>query len=480
MSELKILTANMIQEAEQAYLGTHSDISLYDLMLEAGTKSGDKICELYSPQKTLILSGPGNNGGDGFVIYQSLKKKGWDISIAVSKEYIPKGEACEKVYSNDAISFDEIDWDQDWLIIDALFGIGLMRDIEGEYHAVIDKTIGYEVISIDMPSGINSDTGAVKGIAINAKYTLTFSRKKVGQMLLPGKAHAGHINRIPMCFDELCDKEKMMELDLSHFQSHFKVQPLDTNKYKKGHLCIITENDYPGAIILAAMAARKSGVGYVSILQPSSKPYDYIQAMPGVVLAEYKDEADIFEYIQARKVSQLLIGPGIKASGRIKSWVVKFCDLKLPLILDAGAITSFKDDLTALNVCLHEKVILLPYEGEMRSLMSFDSKADLLDQSSHFENGHWFVKGNDGLIFSQDQIYCLGEGGTHLAVAGTGDILAGLCGGLIAYFDNVGDVLKCAIWSHKEAGEGYEFSLIPEELPARINYILADVFNFMD
>jgi hydroxyethylthiazole kinase-like uncharacterized protein yjeF len=461
LNQTALLTAAQSQAADYAAIA--AGISAQTLMENAGLAVAGYICELYEPCPATILCGPGNNGGDGRVIARLLQQRGWDVTL------------CELTAWQPALLA------QTGLIVDCLFGTGLNRDITGVARDAI-ATINASpvpVVAVDMPSGIHADSGAVMGIAINAAHTITFTRPKPGQLLLPGRTHAGRLH--------VCDiGVEGGTIAPTHFlntpalwQTHFPYIHADAHKYTRGHALTLGGGiASTGAARLAATAALRIGAGLSSVACDLSSLPVYAASLLAVMTKPFASAAELDALIEDKRLTALLIGPGCGVTDHTRACVLSLLAQGKPCVLDADALTVFQSDPPALFNAITGPTLLTPHEGEFARLFPTEgSKPERAMRATQQSGAAIILKGSDTVIASPDgRIAINANAPPWLATAGSGDVLAGMATGLLAQGMPVFEAACAAVWLHGEAANHFGIGLISEDLLEMLPDILRELY----
>ncbi|WP_421791474.1 NAD(P)H-hydrate dehydratase [Hyphobacterium sp.] len=479
--------------AADAFAVAHG-ISGLTLMEKAGAAVAQATSARWSPRKTLVLCGPGNNGGDGFVAARHLADSGWPVDVA---SLIP-----DKAYSGDAaqmlsqwnglrLSFDEIRVDLYELVIDAVFGAGLSRPISQDIAKIAQKLRlgGIPLVSVDLPSGIHGDRGAIAGTKFSqllgnfaADLTVTFHQPKPAHLLEPSASLCGEIVvadiGIPAGWDE--EIEPVAEINSPEIWLASPVSSAaDTHKHQKGRLCVVSgAPSQTGAARLASIAGLRSGAGLVTLFSPPAAMQVNALHSTAVMLQRFEDVESFLEALDARRASAVVIGPANGVGEATKTRVIAAASRPASLVLDADALTSFEDDADHLFKHLRTNDVLTPHEGEFARLFPelADGRFNKIDQvRSAAERAGCTVllKGADTVIAHPERgVRVNVHASPALATAGSGDVLAGMIGGFLAQ-GHIGFEAACmAAWIHGEAGLRLGAGLIAEDLPDAIPGIL--------
>ncbi len=434
--EYAVLTAGEMIAAERAAFG--NGIPAFALMTRAGEGLANAILAKRKTGTILFLNGPGNNGGDGWVAAELMRRKGWQVFCCALK--IPDGcaalEAYEK-WQGETIDFpgDLSGFD---VIVDALLGTGLVRPVEGTLAMWINaanETSAFKV-AVDIPSGVSSDTGEVLGTAFAADLTVTFSQKKRGHVLMPGLELSGDVDVVDIGIDPVA--ATVFENDPGIWKDKVPHPGKGDYKQTRGHLLVIGgEAGMSGAGRMAARAGLRSGAGLVTTLAPAAALSTYAEKQLAVMSRGYGSHKEFSEAITSGKFSAFVIGPGNGVGEETRGRVLEVLATGKPCVLDADALTSFEDNPNALFKALHDQAVLTPHLGEFRRLWpDLDPEADKITSTQDAAKRAGAVillKGPDTVIAQPDSKTLVNvHASPHLATAGSGDVLAGIIGGFLA------------------------------------------------
>ena len=462
-------------------------ISEDQLMESAGLKVVLAIKKNWKRCRVIILCGPGNNGGDGFVVARLLLAQGWPVKVLLLNKFDNINgvarRSLQKLLNSGgnvtSIKNDQLAWGD--LFVDAFFGSGLSRNLDDKILEIFSYLMKLRspIISVDIPSGINCDTGNLMGGAIKSDLTVTFFRPKRGHFLLPGKDFCGDIIvddiGIPDDVLKVLDNKTFLNnLDISNLIK----RSLKDHKYKRGHSIIFGAHGMSGASILAAQAARRIGAGIVTIIAPEKTRNIYISNIIGSIFRPIESFCD-FEKFESNllkiKPNSIIIGPGFGDKIYLKEIIQNLSRIKnsIPnIVFDADALTCFEGDLDnfiEVTRIIKSKIVITPHEGEFYRLFGKEfktfSKPDAVMKASLLTNTTIVLKGNDTIIAdSSSEIFFSYNAPPNLATAGSGDVLAGIIGGLIAQGMNVLDACRFGVWVHNNAANIIGKSLIAEDI----------------
>ncbi len=450
------------------------------LMENAGCAAARAIQARWQPRPAAVLCGPGNNGGDGFVVARLLQEAGWPVRLALLG-------ARERLKGDAAVMADrwegpveplstELLADRP-LVVDALFGAGLTRPLGGDAAALADASnaAGLDCVAIDIPSGVDGDTGAALGAAFEAAATVTFARRKRGHLLMPGRAHAGGLIVADIGIpDAVIDglSVAVHENDPALWAARFPVPALADHKYTRGHAIVVGgDASHSGAARLAARSALRVGAGLVTALAPSPALAVYAAQLTAVMLGSLDT---LPEVLADRRKNALAIGPGCGVGDATRDRALAALAAGKRCVLDADALTSFQDDPSALFAAIEGAVVMTPHEGEYGRLFSHDGDKLTRATKAAAESGAVIVlKGADTVIAAPDGRAAINVNApATLATAGAGDVLAGLVLGLLAQGMPAFEAAAAGVWLHGAAATAFGPGLIAEDLAEALPQIM--------
>jgi ADP-dependent NAD(P)H-hydrate dehydratase / NAD(P)H-hydrate epimerase len=451
-----------------------------ELMEAAGRAVVAGITDHYRPQPVVVICGPGNNGGDGFVVARLLKSAGWSVRVSLmgAPDQL-KGDAAwaARLWKGPMGDLATTQLTGRPLIVDAMFGAGLNRPIDGAAAGLIGRINAERltVVSVDIPSGINGDSGEVMGTAFTAALTVTFFRAKLGHYSAEGLARCGSLRVADIGISaKVLDQvvPRAWRNDPAQWVALLRREGANVNKYSRGHLTILGGAAATGAARLAALAGRRVGAGLATIAAPREAMAIYQMAEPGNLVTEADDYAAFTHLLADERRNAFVIGPGSGVNDRTRGSVLAVLASRRAVVLDADALTAFADQPTALFGSIAGPVLMTPHEGEFRRLFPdlAGSKVERAKQAAERSHATILLKGADTVIAAPDgRVVINGHATAGLATAGSGDVLAGMAGGLMAQGLAPMAAGAAAAWLHGESA--YRFrrpGLIAEDIPGLI------------
>ena len=436
------------------------------LMERAGQAVADAIAARWAPRPAAILCGPGNNGGDGYVVARLLAEQGWPVEVFLASDREKLAGDARRASDSwhgrarPLTAFDPADFS---LVVDALFGAGLSRLLDGAaLHAVETANCADLIrVAVDVPSGVSGDSAAVEGAAFNADLTVSFHRLKPAHLFAPAREHCGELAcsdiGIPPGWQEAAGPVARLS-SLSDIAMPVMAHRASQHKHQRGRLCVLAGG--PGATSAARLSAEAGlamGAGLVTLLCPPASLIESTQVSAPVMTRPVR-EADFADTLAAHRASALVMGPGAGADQRLKERVLAALRAGTPLVLDADALTVFEDAPAALFAALHPGAVLTPHAGEFERLFPgvLNESATPLEaaqQASARAGAVIVLKGPATVIAPPSGAAHINAcASARLATAGSGDVLAGMIGGLMAQGIAPFAAAVSAVWLHGQAG----------------------------
>lgn len=470
----------------------------FALMLHAGRHVAQAAAEMAESGPILVVAGPGNNGGDGLIAATELLALGRTVHVMLLGERDAlKGDAAlaAREWKGPLLPFLPQSIGQPALIIDALFGSGLNRPVKDQALEMIEAVneSRIPVLSVDLPSGINGATGAVMGAAIRAQQTVTFFRRKIGHLLLPGRLHCGRLSVAdigiqPSVIDEI--RPQAFENNPDLWLPSFPVPRVDGHKYGRGHAVIVSgELSQTGAARLAARAALRIGAGLVTVASPREALAVNATALTAVMVRPIDTPDELGQMLADRRFNALGIGPGAGVGDRTRDNVLTALKAGTALVLDADALTSFAGNpeelFEAAKSLPQPQIVLTPHEGEFPRLFSdmsnknpLRSKLERVRVASQRSGAVVLLKGSDTVVAAPDGRAAIAANAPPwLATAGSGDVLTGIITGLLAQRVGAFEAACIGVWMHGEAACEAGPGLIAEDLTETLPAVFRRVYE---
>lgn len=477
-----LLNANLMRSFEQRRF-TSGQSSL-DAMEAAGHAVAQAILTRWPlREQVVVLAGPGNNGGDGYVVARLLSNAG--KHVVVGAWTIPeelKGDALvmRRRWHGPTLPLVDVlpGIGPSHVVVDALFGIGLSRGVDPWLAEHVSQAAGRAavIVAIDVPSGVDADSGNVFSDMIRADLTVTFGTKKPGHVLEPGRSRCGEVIVAPIGLAPSAEDIRLLGFDAFEVCVPRLSRPgaMD-HKYSRGHVWVASGGmAATGAARLAARAALRVGAGVVTVASPREALQVNAAHLTAIMVRPADTADELVECLADERSVAMLIGPGFGVGRRTRDVVLALLTTAKPLVLDADALTSFEDEPDALFRAIRAPVVFTPHEGEFRRLFPMiGHQADKLTrvrEAARLSGATVLLKGADTVVASPEgRAYVNVHSTPELATAGAGDVLAGTILGLMAQQRQLemdsAQASAIAAWIHGEAGILSGPGLIAEDLP---------------
>jgi len=537
----ELLTAAQMRAIEQAAIAS-GEVTGLELMERAGRGVVEAILDwrpelAKAPHKAVVLCGPGNNGGDGFVVARLLKQRGWQVEVflyGVEIKLPPDAaENCRRWREMGGViepfpvdwpvheSYEGFVYQGSDIIVDALFGTGLTRPLSGDQQGqhdfdelllfthVVAGSGRLSIISIDAPSGICMDSGRdisddLGCEAVYADLTVTFQNVKHGHVLSDGPEHCGVVRVAdiglrkwgPKFFGQSVwlARPRINGLAKGSGAADESGVP-EKHKYDHGHALVLAGGvGKGGAARLAARGALRIGAGLVTVAPPPVAIIENAARLDAIMLRPVADADDLAEVLEDERFNALCLGPGLSVGGRTLGLVAAALGAKRACVLDADALSSFAEDPPKLFALLHDHCVLTPHMGEFARLFPdlaaklaepatrgpAYSKVDAAREAAARASCVVLLKGPDTVIASPEGRAAINSAhyeraAPWLATAGSGDVLAGMITGLLARGFNATSAAETGAWLHVEAARKFGPGLIAEDIPEMIPAVFREL-----
>jgi ADP-dependent NAD(P)H-hydrate dehydratase / NAD(P)H-hydrate epimerase len=469
------------------------------LMERAGKAVADCVAARFpAPVEIAVVAGPGNNGGDGYVAARLLAERGYTARVLTVGDHTKlKGDAADAAArwtgSVEEAAPDKLS--DAWVIVDALFGAGLDRAVEGHAREMIEamNAAPAPVVAVDLPSGINGASGAAMGAAVEAIETVTFFRRKPGHLLLPGRLHCGPVTVADIGVPaSMLDKIKPQTFanGPALWGDLFPIPGAGGHKYSRGHAVVVSGGVVTtGAARLAARGALRAGAGLVTIASPADALAVQAATNTAVMVRPADGAEELAALLSDKRLNAIVLGPGGGIGQPMRERVLVALAGGRAVVLDADALTSFAEDPRPLIFAIKNRgstpTLLTPHEGEFKRLMSrFDTpsqiphlKCERARRAAAEFGAIVLLKGGDTVVAAPDGRLAITENAPPwLATAGSGDVLAGFAAGLLAQGMPAFEAAAAAAWIHGEAGNEAGPGLIAEDLPEALPKVYRRLF----
>jgi NAD(P)H-hydrate epimerase len=466
------------------------------LMENAGRSLADAIAARFTPCPVTVLCGPGNNGGDGFVVARVLAERGFNVRVACGAEYKGDAAVMSERWGGARTPMLPNALDGAALVVDALFGAGLARPLEGGDRDIIaalrEKPV--PVVAIDVPSGVSGDTGKPLGdVWVHADLTVTFFRKKPAHLLLPGREFCGEIIVTDIGIpDGALDliRPSLFENDPDLWGADYPWPRAGGYKYTRGHCVVVSGPAHAtGAARLGARAALRVGAGLVSVASPQEALAVNAAQLTAIMVKPFGGASGLTELLSDRRLNTVVIGPGLGASGETRELVTAVLASAAhgamdpgtrKIVLDADALNAFAGDPEALfNRLPPGAAVLTPHDGEFERLFpgllgESSDKVEAARAAAARAGAVILLKGADTVVARPDGWAAINaHAPPSLATAGSGDVLSGLIGGLLAQGMPTALAAVAAVWLHGDAAGRFGPGLIAEDISEILPQCLA-------
>jgi len=445
--------------------------------------------------RVAILCGPGGNGGDGFVAGRRLREHGYRVDLyLMGAAAALKGDPALAAtrFPGPILPAEGFDPSSADLVVDALYGAGFTRELEGAPRRAVERINAYAaaagfVLAVDVPSGVDGETGAIRGVAARANATVTFHRFKPGHLLLPGREHCGAL--------ELADIGTLASPSVLAFANAptvwrdvFPSPGADSHKYSRGVALVLSGGPHAtGAARLAARAALRVGAGLVALASPPESVAVNAAHVTALMIEPFEGAQGFCRLLADSRRNAILVGPGAGVTpltrALVEAALSEPSDKPRSVVLDADAISVFAGDSAGLSELVARRdraTVLTPHEGEFARLFrgaeaieSARSKLERARAAAALLGAVIVYKGADTVVAAPDGRATIGwDLPPTLATAGSGDTLAGFTTGLLAQGMPTFEAASAAVWLHGAAARACGPGLIAEDLSEALPGVL--------
>jgi len=477
---LALLTPAQMGQADRA--AQAAGIGVSRLMETAGSAVAVAVGARWLMRPVTVLCGPGNNGGDGFVTARHLADAGWPVTLALlgDRDKLSGAAAsASKEWRGTVVPFSDDVLDGAGIVVDAVFGAGLSRPLDGPALALIEvlKDRRIPTCAIDVPSGLDGETGMVRGAAAPADLTVTFFRKKPGHLLYPGRGLCGDvlvadIGTPDFILQDLAPNTWENGPDL-WLDDYPWPQP-ETYKYKRGEVLVLGGRAITGASRMTAQAASRAGSGMVTLAAPAQVWNIYATSLINAIVVSFDGLAGFQTLLGDKRRNVVAIGPGAGVDESTRQFVLAALATKRATVLDADALTSFAEAPQDLFDAIVGPCVMTPHAGEFMRLFHFEGdKLNRARSAAKLCGAVIVLKGPDTVIASPDGRAVINANApAQLATGGSGDVLTGFVAALLAQGMAPFEAAAAAVWLHGAAATEFGLGLVAEDLPNALPQVL--------
>ena len=486
--QLELLTPGEMADADR--LTIDGGVRGADLMDAAGRAVADAVKRRWSDGTIVVLAGPGNNGGDGWVAARFLRDAGYRVTVALHGDRDRlRGDAGAAADRFDGVVVQAAPdvFAGAGLIVDALYGAGVRLPLSADAIGLVEAVnrSGAIVVAVDLPSGVEGEGGSVSGAAVEADETVTFFRLKPGHLLLPGRLHCGSVSLAQIGIAEAAIDQIRPCTHLNHPKLWMSALPspgLDRHKYDRGHTLVVSgPPSATGAARMVASAALRIGSGLVSLASPPSALAVNAAHLTAVMVRRMDGHDGLRDLLADERFNAVVLGPGLGVSEQSARLAETVLRARRRVVLDADALTSFGafPDRLFEAIARGRETVITPHEGEFTRLfpdLGSGSKLARARAAAARSGAVVLLKGADTVIAAPDGWAAINDNApAWLATAGAGDVLSGIVAGLLAQGMPAHLAAAAAAWVHGRAAELFGRGLIAEDLPDVIPTVLDDL-----
>jgi NAD(P)H-hydrate epimerase len=482
----EILT--VVETSEVDRMTAASGVPTLTLMENAGRQVANEIAKRWPACRTTVLCGPGNNGGDGYVVARHLLARGYAVEVVTigdHKSLKADAAAMAKLWDGPKRAFDPKEPVHGDLFVDAIFGAGLSRGLAPELSQLFEDIAVSDapIVAVDVPSGVCGDRARFldQGQPWTAALTVTFFRKEPAHVLYPARAHCGEVvcadigipNGVLHALADIRGTTERAPMCLENVEPP-RPPPLNAaaHKYMRGH-CVVVSGPATatGAARLAGQGALRVGAGLVTVVGDAAAATTLSASLTAIMVRVIDGAAALNGLLQDKRLNALVIGPGNGVNADTRDRVAVALASGASVVLDADALSSFADAPDALFSQLHGRCVLTPHEGEFERLFpgllaQSVNRIEAARAASRKAGAVVLLKGADTVVAKPSGAAVVNTNApAHLATAGSGDVLAGIIGGLMAQGMDAFDAARTGAFLHGACGRIAGAGLIAEDLP---------------
>jgi NAD(P)H-hydrate epimerase len=478
--DLALLTPVQMGEAERATEAAGVPSSV--MMEAAGGAVAVAIGERWLMRPVTVLCGPGNNGGDGLVVARHLEAAGWPVKVALlgSRDKL-RGDAAwaASQWKGGLAPFTPDCLEGVGLVVDAIFGAGLSRPLDGEAALLVGAMTsrGIPICAVDVPSGLDGANGMVRGAAAAADLTVTFFRKKPGHLLYPGRALCGHV----VVADIGTPVSVLDAIALDTWENGpglwldgYPWPKAESFKYTRGGVLVLGGEAITGASRMTALAASRAGAGMVTLAAPVAVWSIYATSLTNAIVRSFKGPADWQALLADKRRNVIAIGPGAGVGALTRQYVRAALATRRATVLDADALTSFAEAPEDLFRAIDGPCVMTPHAGEFTRLFHFEGdKLERARAAARQCGAIVLFKGPDTVIATPDGRAIINANApAQLATGGSGDVLTGFIAALLAQGMDAFESAAAGAWLHGAAAAEFGLGLVAEDLPGVLPRVL--------
>jgi NAD(P)H-hydrate epimerase len=465
-------------------------VSAAVMMEAAGAAVAVAIGGRWPMRPVTVLCGPGNNGGDGFVVARHLQAGGWPVTVALlgAREKL-SGDAARAAsqWKGELAPFTPECLAGAGLIVDAIFGAGLSRPLDGQAALMVEamKSRQVPICAVDVPSGLDGASGMVRGVAAPADLTVTFFRKKPGHLLYPGRGLCGDVVvadiGTPLSVLDAIAPNTWENGPGLWLDSYPWPEP-ESYKYKRGEVLVLGGEAITGASRLTTLAASRAGAGMVTVAAPQPVWSIYATSLINAIVKSFEGASDWQALLADARRNVIALGPGAGVGASTRAYVLAALATKRATVLDADALTSFAEAPDDLFRAIDGPCVMTPHAGEFTRLFQVEGDKLARTRAAAKQSGAVILlKGSDTVIAAPDGRAIINANApAQLATGGTGDVLTGFIAALLAQGMAPFEAAATGVWLHGAAATEFGLGLVAQDLPDALPRVLQKLKNTVE